>query len=61
MRLGAPAVVTVEPAPDGVALHAVGDDGRDVVLWLGVSDALTLADRITVLCERQSRLEGVAA
>jgi hypothetical protein len=61
MRLGAPAVVTVEPAPGGVALHAVADDGRDVVLWLDAQDALTVADELTVLCERQSRLEGVAA
>lgn len=47
-----PALVTVHPAPGGVELHALDEDGREVVLAMGALDGLTLADDITIVCER---------
>lgn len=45
------AVVTVHAVADGVELRATAD-GHQVVVALIAADGLTLADQITVACER---------
>ena len=52
------AIITVQPTPEGVELHAVAA-GQRVVLRLDSPAGLTLADEITMACER--KLEAVAA
>lgn len=49
----AAATVTVQPVAGGVEIHAVADDGQTVVLRLAADEALTLADDVTMACERR--------
>ena len=54
MTTTAPAAVTVHPVPGGVELRAVAD-GALVTLRLDAPAGMTLADDITIVCERAAR------
>ena len=54
------AIVTVERTTAGVELRAMAQDGQCVTLRLDAEAGLTLADEITIACERSRPLRAAA-
>ena len=54
------AIVTVERTAAGVELHATAQDGQCVTLRLDAEAGMTLADDITIACERSRPLRAAA-